>query len=104
MKFKFLFIIFSILFITSNSYARSNKVYSVEKTVQLCDGYVEAHLNKDGKVLDKNNKIMFPQYPSLEKEENVKAFNAAYCSTIKQFSLEEIKKNDYYMDGVFFKH
>ena len=47
---------------------------------------------------------MFPQYPSLEKEENVKAFNAAYCSTIKQFSLEEIKKNDYYMDGVFFKH
>ena len=55
MKIKFLFIILSILFVTSNSYARSNKVYTVEKTVQLCDGYVEAHLNKEGKVLDKDH-------------------------------------------------
>jgi hypothetical protein len=83
---------------------KDQTVYEIDKVVSLCDGYIEVHLNKNGTMLDQNNKIRYPKESSFKQEGNIKQFNQMYCPMIKNIPLEKIKKQNYYVDGYFFKH
>lgn len=80
------------------------KVYNDYKTVEVCGGIAEMHLNNAGDVLTKENKVMYPRRAkSLIKslQDNKGCFE---CSIYQNLSKEELEKNNYYYDGLFFKH
>lgn len=109
MKNKIFIAFVSSLLIISTSNAQDfqftdKKIYDDYKIVEVCGGIAEIHLNQAGEVLNKENKI---KYPRLAKSliKSLKETDDSFdCTIYKSLSKEELKKNNYYYDGLFFKH